>query len=173
MHNLTTPQQLLDYMKVNIQYGWIGTDNNKHFGNLKNFRKLYRTSSLKEITETGLGTCIESAIVAKAWLDSKNIENILFCHRSYETEDNFDKEVKMHIIILFKDKNKWIHFEHSNRPKQGLHEYNSIENALDDITYMFKEHGDVRELTEIPCIPIGLSFKNFNNFVNDFDNKKL
>ena len=169
-NDITTPQQLLDYMKENIQYGWVGIDGSKHIENLKDFRSLYHTSSLKQVLNTGLGTCIESAIVAKSWFDSKNINYKLFCHRSYETEGNCEMEVKMHIFIFYEEKDKWIHFEHSNRPKQGLHEYNSVEDALDDITTRFKENGDIRVLTKINDIPSGLSFKEFNNYVNGFEN---
>ncbi|MDD4298707.1 MAG: transglutaminase domain-containing protein [Bacilli bacterium] len=172
MNDITTPQLLLDYMKENLQYGWIGIDGSKHIENLNGFRSLYLTSSSEQVFKTGLGTCIESAIVAKSWLDSENIDNRLFCHRSCETEDSFDKEVKMHIIILYKEKDKWIHFEHSNRPEQGLHEYNSVESAITDITEGFEASGDIRVLTEITDIPSGLSFKEFNNYVNSFENSK-
>ena len=34
------------------------------------------------------------------------------------------------------------------------------------------EHGDIRKLTEIDSIPSGLTFKEFNNFVNEFDDAK-
>jgi hypothetical protein len=170
---ITTPNELMDYMNINIEYGWIGNNGNKHINNLDGFRESYITSSLDEIINTGLGTCIEQAKMIKAFFDRLGIENKLYCHRSYETEENFDKEVRMHCFILFKYNNSWFHFEHSNQPKRGIHEYKSIEIAIENITSGFEEHGDIRTLTEIDGIPSGLSFKEFNQYVNKFDNKKL
>ena len=99
-------------------------------------------------------------------------ENKLYCYRSYETEENFDKDIRMHCFVLFKYNDSWYHFEHSNRPKRGIHKYDSVESAIEDITSGFKDHGDIRKLTEIDSIPSGLTFKEFNNFVNEFDDTK-
>lgn len=122
--------------------------------------------------ETGLGTCIEQAKMIKCFFDKMGIENKLYCFRSYETKENFDKEVRMHCFVLFKYDNNWYRFEHSNRLKRGIHKYKSVECAIDEITSGFEKQGDVRKLTEIDSIPSGLTFKEFNNFVNEFDNPK-
>lgn len=42
-----------------------------------------------------------------------------------------------------------------------------------DITSGYKERGDIRKLTEIDSIPDKLTFKDFNQFVNEFDNIKI
>ena len=51
----------------------------------------------------------------------------------------------------------------------GIHPYNSVEEAIQDITSGYKEKGDIRKITEIPELPAGLSFKEFNEYVNSFD----
>jgi hypothetical protein len=170
MNNIKTPRMLLDYMKKEFKYGWIGFDGSIHIEDLKNLRELYRTASLETVINTKLVTCVESAVFAKTWFDANNIDCKIFCHRSYETEDNFDKEVRMHIIILYREKDKWIHFEYSNRPNQGLHEYATIDSALETITSPFAKKNDIRKLTELSDIPWGLSFKELNNYVNNFEN---
>jgi len=167
---VSTPDELMDFMNQNITYGWIDKSKAKHLNNLKGFRKNYIISSIDEMLETGLGTCIEQAKMIKLFFDKIGIENKLYCHRSYETEENFDKEVRMHCFVLFKQNDNWYHFEHSNRPKRGIHEYESVERAITDITSGFEEHGDIRILTEIEAIPDGLTFKEFNEYVNQFDN---
>ena len=169
MNNINTPKDLLEYMKSNMKYGWIGFDGSIHVENLKDFRKLYRVASLNQIMETKLVTCVEAALFIKKWLENNKVECKIYCHRSYENEDNFDNEVKMHIIILYKELDKWIHFEYTNRPEQGLHEYDSIEKALSTITEPFAKNSDVRILTEIKDIQCGLSFKELNNYVNSFE----
>lgn len=170
--DVKTPSELMDFMNINIEYGWVDNRGNKHINNLKGFRENYRISTIDEILKTGLGTCIEQAKMIKFFFDKMGFENKLFCHRSYETEENFDKEVRMHCFVLFKYNDSWYHFEHSNRPKRGIHKYESVEKAIEEITSGFEEHGDIRKLTEIDSIPDNLTFNEFNNFVNEFDNSK-
>lgn len=170
--NVKTPQELMDFMNMNIEYGWIDKQEKIHINTLKGFRENYRISSIEEMIKNGVGTCIEQAKMIKYFFDKIGIENKLYCHRSYETEENFDKEVRMHCFVLFKYKDNWYHFEHSNRSKRGIHKYISLESAIKEITSGFEEHGDIRKLTEIDSIPDGLTFKEFNQFVNGFDNSK-
>ena len=51
---IRTPEDVYDWMDENIQYGWLDTENGQHIGEMKNFRKSYRTMSLEEIWNTGL-----------------------------------------------------------------------------------------------------------------------
>lgn len=169
---LNTDFQLMEFMNCNITYGWIDRCKGKHLNNLKGFRENYRVSSIDEILQTGLGTCIEQAKLIKFFFDRIGLENKLYCYRRYETEENFDKEVKMHCFVLFKFNDMWYHFEHANRPKRGIHKNSSLEEAINAEVDRHDE-SDIRELTEIFDIPDGLSFKEFNEYVNQFDTKNL
>lgn len=165
---LKTDIDLMNFMNQNITYGWKDYNQGLHFNNLNGFREIYRISSIDEILESGLGTCIEQAKLIKFFFDKIGLENKLYCYRGYETEENFDKKVRMHCFVLFKHENIWYHFEHSNRPKRGIHKYDSIESAIENITSGF-EKTEIKKLTEISEIPSGLTFKEFNDYVNDFD----
>lgn len=171
-YEIKTPEELMTFMNINIEYGWVDKIGEKHLNSLRGFRENYRISSIDEMINTGLGTCIEQAKMIKDFFDRMGIENKLYYHRSYETEENFNKEVRMHCFVLFNYNGSWYHFEHSNKPKRGIHKYESVESAIEEITSGFDEHGDIRKLTEIDSIPDGLTFKEFNNFVNEFDNVK-
>jgi len=169
LKKIKTPEQIIDFMDTNITYGWTDVFGKKHLNNLKNFRKLYKTNTLEDILNTGYGTCIEQAKLMNHILKILGYETKLFFHRSYETEENYDKEVKIHIIVLFENNGYWYHIEHANMPHKGIHKYESIENAIKEITKGFDEHGDIRKLTEISEIPDNLSFKEFNDYVNSYD----
>lgn len=56
---LNTPLELLSFMNNNIVYGWVDDNNSYHLNNLNNFRKLYKTNTLENILEFGVGTCLE------------------------------------------------------------------------------------------------------------------
>ena len=167
IYDIKTPHELMDYMNLNIIYGWVDKQKNEHINTLEEFRENYISSSLEEILSHKLGTCIEQAKLIKFVLERLGFETKTFCHRNYEEDDNFDKEVRMHCFVLFKNNDCWYHFEHSNYPKRGIHKYDNIDAAIKNITSGFKEN-DIRELTEIPNIPEGLSFKEFNKYVNSF-----
>lgn len=167
-NKIKTDEELMDFMNKNITYGWQENNGGLHFNNLTDFRQNYIVNSIELALFNGLGTCIEQAKIIKAFFDRIGLENKLFCHRGYETEENFDKDVRMHCFVLFKYNNIWYHFEHSNRPKRGIHPYESIEKALEDITSGFEKQ-DIRVLTEIPDIPDNITFKEFNKYVNSFD----
>ncbi len=160
--------ELMEFMNNNITYGWLDKNGRKHLNNLKGFRENYHISSIKEILRSGLGTCIEQAKMIKSTFDMLGIESKLYCHRSYENEENFNKEVRMHCFLLFKEGDNWYHFEHSNRPKRGIHKYKNIDEAINSITSGYEEN-DIRLLTEIPDIPDGLTFMEFNRYVNQFN----
>lgn len=166
--SIKNPSQLMDYMNMNIEYGWIDKFEEKHLNNLKGFRENYRISSIEEIIRNGLGTCIEQAKLIKFFFDNIGLENKLYCYRRYETEENFDKEVRMHCFVLYYFQGKWYHFEHSNSNKRGIHEFDSIESAIKSEVDRHDE-SDTRELVEIPSIPEGLTFKQFNQYVNTFE----
>ncbi len=166
--NLKNPSQLMDYMNINIEYGWIDKFSNKHLNNLKRFRENYRISSIEEIIRNGLGTCIEQAKLIKLFFDNIGLENKLYCYKRYETEENFDKEVRMHCFVLYRFQGKWYHFEHSNSNKRGIHEFDSIESAIKSEVDRH-DKSDIRELVEIPSIPEGLTFKQFNQYLNKFE----
>lgn len=171
-NEIKSANELLEFMNTNISYGFVDDKNNLHFNNLINFRKDYRTGSIEEILQSGLGTCIEQVKLERDVFNKLGVENKLYCYRAYENEDNFDQEVRMHCFVLFQFQNNWYHFEHSNSKNRGIHAYGSIEQALDTITSRYEEQGDIRTLTEIDCIPDHLTFKEFNEYVNQFDNKK-
>lgn len=166
--HLESAQQLMDYMDINIEYGWIDKFGQKHLNNLKRFRENYRISPIDEIIKKGIGTCIEQAKLIKQFFDNIGLENKLYCYRRYETEENFDKEVRMHCFLLFHYQDSWYHFEHANFNKKGIHKYDSPDDAIKAEIDRHDEN-DIRELVEIPCIPDLLTFKQFNQYVNTFE----
>ena len=87
IENIKTPEDILEFMKSNIKYGWLDINNEEHIGNMKGFRSLYRISSLEETLNHKIGTCIEQVYLMKSLLDKINIPNKMFCTRIYEGED--------------------------------------------------------------------------------------
>ena len=53
--DIETPEDILNYLEENIQYGWLDYNKEKHIMTMKDFRKLYRTVSIDETIRCGLG----------------------------------------------------------------------------------------------------------------------
>ena len=175
LENLKTPEDRLLFMD-NIEYGYLDNDNNKHLGTLKGFRTTYRTLSIEEILDNKIGTCIEQVYLMKYLLDKIGIPNKMFCTRIYEpnTFNDMDADEHMHCFVLYYLDGKVYHIEHPNKYKVGIYEYDSEEEAIKNINEYYVElsGGIPRPLTEFYKVESGLSFKEFNNYINSIDGGK-
>ena len=160
LEDIKTPEDILKFMDDNIQYGWIDVNGEKHIGNMKNFRRLYRTMSLEETLKYGMGTCVE---------------NKMFCTRIYEGRDfnNLEEEEHMHCFLLYYIGDKVFQIEHPNWERVGIYEYESEEDAISKINQIYIEmaEGKARPVTEYSEVPVGISFKELNCYINDLDKK--
>ena len=173
IENIKTPEDILLFMRSNIKYGWLDINNNEHIGVMKDFRKLYRTSSINETIEHKIGTCIEQVYLMKYLLDKINIPNKMFCTRIYEPNDFNDLEAEehMHCFILYYLNNKVYQIEHPNWERIGIHEFSTEEEAIKSINdyYVNLSGGIARPVTEFYEVIPSISFKEFNNYINSLD----
>ena len=176
LNDIASPNDILEFMKQNIKYGWIDINGKEHIGNMENFRKLYRTSSIEETLAHKIGTCIEQVYLMKSLLDRINVPNKMFCTRIYEGSDfnNLDEEEHMHCFILYYLDGKVYQLEHPNWERVGIYEFGSEEEAIKNINdyYVKMANGKSRPVTEFTEVTPGLSFKDFNNYINSLDEKQ-
>ncbi len=177
LENIKTPEDILEYMKSNIKYGWLDINSEEHIGNMKGFRRLYRTSSLEEILNHKIGTCIEQVYLMKYLLDKINIPNKMFCTRIYEGEDFNDLEADehMHCFVLYYLNDKVYQLEHPNWERIGIYEYENEETAIEKINryYIEMSEGNARPITEFFVVQPNLTFKQFNNYINGLPKKQI
>lgn len=171
--NIKTPQDILTFMTENIEYGWLDYKKEKHIKTMKNFRKEYRTQSIEETLKYKIGCCIDQVYLMHFLLNKLNIKNKMFCCRIYEPDDynNLEEEEHMHCFILYYKNNKVYQIEHPNFEKIGIYEFTSQKEAIDTIVtyYISLSGGKDRPTTEFFDVPVGLSFKEFNNYINSLD----
>ena len=175
MNKIKTPEDILKYMNDNIEYGWIDIEGQKHIGNMKDFRKLYRTSSIEEILLNKIGTCIEQVYLMNFLLKQINISSKMFCTRIYEGTDfnKIDEEEHMHCFILYYLNDKVYQIEHPNWTKVGIYEFNSEDEAIHSINeyYINMSGGKARPVTEFFDVIPNLTFKEFNLYINGLDKR--
>lgn len=169
---IRSPIDVLEFMKKNIKYGWLDNMNKEHIGNMHSFRTSYRTSSLAEVIEHKMGSCVEQTYLMKYLLDSINIPNRMFCIRMYEDDNNITNfDVFMHCFILYSLNDKVYHIENCNLLRLGIYEFDSYEEAINSISkhFVLASDGHWSTITEYYYVPYGMSFRELNNYMNSLD----
>lgn len=173
INEIKTPEDILTFMNENIKYGWLDINNEEHIKTMKDFRRIYRTSSVEEVLTHGIGTCIEQVYLMHILLNIINIKNKMFCTRIYEGKDfnNLEAEEHMHCFLLYFLNDKVYQIEHPNWEKVGIYEFNSENEAINEINeyYVKMAEGKSRPVTEFFEVKPGLSFKEFNEYINNLD----
>lgn len=79
----------------------------------------------------------------------------------------------MHCFVLYFANNKVYYIEHSNFEKKGIYEYDSEECAINSSVnyYIELRGGKDSPTTEFYKVEKGLSFKEFNNYINHVNDK--
>ncbi len=181
IEEIKTPQDMFNFMSENIKYGWVDFNNNVHTNihtnEMIDIRSSHKLTSVEETLKYKVGTCIEQAILIKYLLSKINIPNRLFCIRNYESSDNVNLKAEsyMHCFVLYYLNDKVYQLEYPNPIRRGIHEYNSEEEAMNDIINYYKKKDNTdkeRTITEFYDIESGWSFIDFNNYINDLDMKK-
>ena len=170
LEEIKCSKDVYQFMVDNIKYGWIDINGNKHLNTMKEFRKIYRTMSIDEILKYKIGTCIDQVNLIHYLLNKINIKNKMYCCRIFEPDDygNLEEEEHMHCFVLFYENGKVYHIENPNFEKKGIYEYDSEENAIRTIVdYYIKLRGGKDSPTkEFFNVPVGISFKDFNKYIN-------
>lgn len=170
LNNIKTPDDILQYMNGHIDYGWIDIYGKKHIKTMKDFRKLYKTTTIEKTIKYGLGTCIDQVNLMHYLFDKINIRNKMFCCRIFEPDDynNLEEEEHMHCFLLYYLDNKVYHLEHPNYEKIGIYKYNDEKEAISSIvSYYLKLRGGKDSPTkEFFEVEPGLTFHEFNKYIN-------
>lgn len=175
INEIKTPEDILEFMKEHIKYGWLDINNEEHINNLKNFRRLYRTASTIEVLEHGLWTCIEQVKLMSELLNKINIPNKMYCTRVYEWDDfnDLNADLYMHCFVLYFLNGKTYQIEYPNSEKIGIYEYLSEKDAVKQLCDYYEKlaEGRARPVTEFFELQPNLSFKEFNQYINSLDKK--
>lgn len=171
IEDIKTPEDVMQYFEENIQYGWLDLNMKPHIMTMKDYRKLYRTVSIEDVIRHGMGVCIEQVHLMHYIFDKLGIRNKMFCCRIWEPDDynNMEEEEHMHCFLLYYLNNKVYHLEHPNFTRAGIYEYETEEDAINSIVqYYIKLRGGKDSPTkEFFDVPVGLSFQEFNAYINN------
>lgn len=134
-----TPQELYQYIKNNILYGFVDKTGKKYYSNdFENIDidKLYILQSPKQVINNKCAWCWDVVELLRYYLDAKKIYN-----ESYYIEYINDK-LKIHhthTFIIFNENGKWYNIEDNSSTNEiGVFEYNSKKEVIESISGSFK-----------------------------------
>ena len=128
---LNTPEELFEFMKSNLKWGWISKS-----GELKkkveDFVKQYQLSTLEQVLKTGCGTCFEQVELEREFFVRKNIPI-----QTYIIEANR----MAHAFLVFEKNGLFYKFEHSSPNNRGIFPFDDIVSLLrNEIKHLMIRH---------------------------------
>jgi N-acetylglutamate synthase-like GNAT family acetyltransferase len=138
------------YIKLNeelskIRLGYIDRKGSKYASPQRDFRDNYYLQTPNTLMETGIGLCFDQ-VELERYLVSKMKVDFRTYYMLYQ--DGTKSLGPAHAFMIYKDSNKYYWYENAWYKYRGLHEYDSLNEALRDIREKFgktiKDYNDSR-----------------------------
>jgi len=145
--SIDTPVKLLNWMSKNIEY--------------EEDMENYFLKSPDDLVRLGKGVCWDQAELERAWFSKYGYESkVIYIQQ-------FNKECSTHSFLIYKDKDKWVWFEHSYSDHKGIHKgYEHIRDCICDVYekmyYDIGDYGFTAHLLKKP--KFGMSVSEYMDF---------
>lgn len=130
---IKTPEELLDFMDKNINYGYLGKNNKLYYFGDNDFDKdwylEYVLESKDDILRTGIGNCFDQTELERSW----------FLENDYEVKTvfvmvnlDYENDYPTHSFLTYKNKDNsgWNWFESSDFDNRGIHRFQSFNEII-------------------------------------------
>lgn len=131
MYNIKRIMNLMNQ----IEYGFLDEDGNNIFDNEKLeyiFNKIYHLMSPEELLNKKAGVCWDQVELERKLFEENSIKN-----ETYFIYINDKDSLPSHTFLVYYDRNKVYWFEHSWFDEKGIHEYNNLNDLLNDVELKF------------------------------------
>jgi len=131
---LKTPQELLDFMDANINYGFVGKSGKIYLYQNDDWQKNWESECIVQsgngLLETNCGTCWDQVELERKWFQEHNYQfETIFSWFEIIKPNNYPT----HTFLVFKDSDKWYWFEHSFGKHKGIHEFGFLDELICDV----------------------------------------
>ncbi len=130
-NDINTPEELLDFMSNNIEYGFLGKDGSvfhyfeEDFND--NFFTQYVLERADDVVKNKVGNCWDQVELERDWFLKHNYE----IKTIYEMVLlDYENSYPTHTFLVYKDHNKWYWFENADFDNRGIHEFNSFDELI-------------------------------------------
>jgi hypothetical protein len=127
--NTKSPEELLKFMD-NIKYGFVDREGKPYDGNSNEWLEKCSVQLGRDIFKTKHGTCWDQVELERDWFDKHNYKfKTIFMIFSVKKQNNYPT----HAFLIYERGKKWFWFEHSSLKHNGIHQFNSLEELLEDV----------------------------------------
>lgn len=177
MNNIKNEYELLEFMKENIRYGFLTKEGKKYFPGDDNYNEIWFEDGIVQtgdnVLKTLVGTCWEQVEFERKWFEDNNIKvRTFFFWYEIEKENNYPT----HTILTYKKNNKFYWFENAFDFHRGIHEYDSIDELINDVKIKYhkctmnminakNEDINLIRIYEYKKINIDMSIDEYINYV--------
>ena len=133
MDNINTPEELLDFMSNNFNYGYLSKTGHLYRFNDDNFDfdwfNEYKLQTADELLETKVGNCFDQVEFERDWFLKHNYE----IKTIFEMVNlSYENDYQTHSFLVYKDKdNNWCWFENADYDNRGIHKFDSFDKLID------------------------------------------
>ena len=130
---IKTPEELLEFMSNNINYGYLGKNNKIYYYGDDDFDKdwesEYILESKEDILRTGIGNCFDQTELERNWFLENDYEiKTVFVMVNLDYENSYPT----HSFLAYKNKdnNGWNYFENADLDNKGIHHFQSFNELI-------------------------------------------
>lgn len=127
-------QKIMGVME-RIEYGFLDNNGKNIFDNLEveyTFNKVYYLMAPEELLNKKIGVCWDQVELERKLFEENNIKN-----ETYFIYIDDKNNLPSHTFLVYYMNNKVYWFEHSWFNEKGIHEYNNLNELLNDIEIKF------------------------------------
>ena len=133
LKSIKNPQELMQFLDNNIQYGVIDKTGNKLFdSNSDKFQQAcfedWTLRSPEQIISNQVGHCYDQVEIERAWFKLNNYEFKTFWISAYQP--TIDNSGFSHTYLVYKQGSKWYLFEHADYSNKGIFEFLELNDAV-------------------------------------------
>lgn len=136
--DINRPEELLNFMVQNFNYGYLSNDGNLHYPSDSDFDSSWFTTyilqSNEDLLKSKVGNCFDAVEFERSWFKKHNYEFVTIFEM---VKLNYFNNYPMHTFLIYKSDNKWHYFEWADYANRGIHTFESLEDALD---YQYKKY---------------------------------
>ena len=131
---VSSPEELLSFMSKYVNYGFISNEGKRYMESDKFWnRDWYKKCIVQSgngMLKTKLGTCWDQVELERKWFTEHNYEiKTLFFWFNLPQPNCYPT----HTILVYKNNDKWVWFEHSFFSYRGIFEYDSLDMLISDV----------------------------------------
>lgn len=131
VNSIKTPEELLDFMKKNINYGYLGKNGRVYHYDDPDYNSdwynNYILQNSNDLLKNLYGTCWDQVELERKWFLNNNYEIKTIFEM---VKLDYDNEYPTHSFLIYKEDNNWYWFENADSNNRGIHKYNSLEELL-------------------------------------------